>query len=79
MLDHIGNSDQTPVYFAIPSNVAVNEKGVKTVLIRGTGDEKARITVMLGVLADGRKQPSYVILRRKTMHDITAAGVGCGR
>jgi hypothetical protein len=67
MLGHVGNSDQTPVYFDMPSNVAVNEKGAKTVLIRGTCNEKARITVMLGVLADGCKLPPYVILRRKTM------------
>jgi hypothetical protein len=51
MLGHIGNADQTPVYFDMPSNVTVNENGAKTVLIRGTGNEKARITVMLGVLA----------------------------
>jgi hypothetical protein len=62
MLGHIGNADQTPVYSDMPSNVTVNEKGAKTVLIRGSGNEKARITVMLGVLADGRKLPPYVIL-----------------
>jgi hypothetical protein len=52
ILDHIGNADQTPVYFDILSKVTNNEKGAKTVLIRGMGNEKARITVMLGVLAD---------------------------
>jgi hypothetical protein len=62
MLDHIGNVDQTTVYFDMPLNVTVNEKGAKTVLITGTGNEKARITVMLGVLVDGRKLPPYVIL-----------------
>jgi hypothetical protein len=67
MLVHIGNADHTPVYFDMPSNVTVNEKGAKTVIIRGTGNEKGRITVMLDVLADGRKLPPYVILRRKTM------------
>jgi hypothetical protein len=67
MLGHIGNADQTPVYFDMPLKVTVNEKGAKTVLIRGTGNDKARITVMWGVLADGRKLLPYVILRRKTM------------
>jgi hypothetical protein len=67
MLGHIGNADQTPVYFDMPSNITVNEKGAKAVLMRGTGNEKARISVMLGVLADGHKLPPYIILRRKTM------------
>jgi hypothetical protein len=67
MLEHIGNADQTPVYSDIPSNVIVNEKGAKTVLIRETGNEKARITVMLGVLTDGHKLSPYVILQRKRM------------
>jgi hypothetical protein len=67
MLGHIGNADQTPVYFDIPSNVTVNEKGAKTVLIGGTGNEAARIAVKLGVLAYGRKLSPYVILRRKTL------------
>jgi hypothetical protein len=67
MLGHIRNADQTPVYFDMPSNVTVNENGAKTVLIRGTGNKKARITVMLGVLAKGHKLPPYVFLRRKTM------------
>jgi hypothetical protein len=56
-----------PVYFAMPSNVTVNEKGAKTVLIRGTDNEKVRITVMLGVLADGCKLLPYVFLRQKMM------------
>lgn len=67
MLGQMGNADETPVYFDMPANVTVNEKGAKSVLVRGTGNEKQRITVMLCVLADGRKLPPYVILRRKSM------------
>jgi hypothetical protein len=63
MLGHIGNADQTPVYFDMPSNITVNEKGAKRVSIRGTGNENARITVMLGILAEGCKLPPYVSLR----------------
>jgi hypothetical protein len=37
MLDHIGNADQTLVYFDMLSNETINEKGTKTVLIRGMG------------------------------------------
>jgi hypothetical protein len=67
MLGVIRNTDQTAVYFDMPSNITVNEKGLKIVLIRGTGNEKVRITIMLGVLADGHKLLPYVTLQRKTM------------
>jgi hypothetical protein len=67
MLSHVGNADQTPVYIDMPLIVNVNEKGEKTVLIRGKGDEKARIAIVVGVLADGRKLLPYVILHQKTM------------
>ena len=67
LLGQIGNADQIPVYFDMLSNVTVNNRGTKSVPIKTTGNEKTRITVMLFVLADGRKLPPYVILRRKTM------------
>ena len=67
LLDHMGNADQTPVFFDMPTSVVVDVKDVKSVLVRSTGNEKARITVMLCTLADGRKMPPFVILRRKTM------------
>jgi hypothetical protein len=61
MLGHIENVGETPVYFNMPLNVTVEEIGIKTVLIRS--NEKARMTITLHVLADGRKLPPYVILR----------------
>ena len=62
LLGQITNADQMPIYFDMLSNVTVDNKGTKSVPIKTT-----RITVMLGALADGRKLPPYVILRRKTM------------
>uniref|UniRef100_A0A8C5ADR7 HTH CENPB-type domain-containing protein n=1 Tax=Gadus morhua TaxID=8049 RepID=A0A8C5ADR7_GADMO len=65
-LDQIGNADQTPIYFDMPTSVTVNRKGEKSV----------RITVMLTCLADGSKLPPYVILKRKTVpKDPIAAGI----
>uniref|UniRef100_A0A3Q1GUX3 Pogo transposable element derived with KRAB domain n=1 Tax=Acanthochromis polyacanthus TaxID=80966 RepID=A0A3Q1GUX3_9TELE len=66
-LDQMGNADQTPVYFDMPSSVTVEKKREKSVLVKSTGNEKSRITVMLTCLADGTKLPPYVILRRKTI------------
>jgi hypothetical protein len=67
MLGHIRNADQTSVYFNMLSNVTTEEKGTKIVLIRGKGNKKTRITIMLSVFADGHKLPPYVILWRKIM------------
>lgn len=63
-LGNMGNADQTPVYFDIPSNLTVNKKGV---LLKPAGYEKSRITVMLAVTADGQKLRPYDISKRKTM------------
>jgi hypothetical protein len=40
----------------------MEEMGAKTVLIRGTTNEKARMTVMLSVLSNGHKLPACLIL-----------------
>ena len=75
-LDQIGNADQTPVYFDMPTSVTVNRKGEKSVLVKSTGNEKSRVTVMLTCLADGSKLPPYVILKRKTVpKDPMPAGI----
>ncbi|QQP49044.1 Pogo ele1 orf1-h 1e-40-j 4, partial [Caligus rogercresseyi] len=65
--DQICNADQTPVFFDMPSSVTVNKRGEKSVIVRSTGNEKSRVTVMLTCLADGTKLPPYLILKRKTI------------
>lgn len=67
ILSQIGNADQTPLCFDMPRNTTVEEKGARSVIIRTSGAEKQRCTVMLAVTADGRKLPPYVILKRKTL------------
>lgn len=42
LMGQIGNADQTPVFFDMPSNYTINEKGAKQVRIRTTGGEKMR-------------------------------------
>ncbi|KAJ4426521.1 hypothetical protein ANN_27335 [Periplaneta americana] len=66
-LHQISNADETPVFWDMPSNMTVDNKGAKSISLRTTGNEKQRITVMLAVTADGGKLPPYVILKRKTM------------
>ena len=40
---------------------------MKEVLLKTTGCEKLRLTVMLAATADGRKLPPLLILKRKTL------------
>lgn len=67
VLGQIGNADETPICFDMPRNYTVNMKGAKQVIVKTTGHEKTRVTVMLCVTADGEKLPPYVILNRKTV------------
>lgn len=66
-LSQIGNADQTPVFFDMPRNSSVEKRGSSSVVIRTSGAEKQRCTVMLAVTADGAKLPPYVIFKRKTI------------
>ena len=63
----IGNADQTPLTFDMPSNSTVDSKGTKSVSIMTTGHEKDCFTVMLACLGDGTKLPPYVVFKRKTL------------
>ena len=64
-LSHIGNMDETAVYFDMPGNSTLHHKGDKTVIIRTTGHEKETVTVILAAMADGRKLPPVVVLKGK--------------
>lgn len=66
-LSQIANMDETPVTFDLPSNTTVNSKGASSVLIRTTGHEKTRFTVVLSCLANGDKLTFMVIFKQKTL------------
>lgn len=67
LLSQIGNADQTPVFFDMPRNSTIDDKGASSVRVKTTGNEKLRCTAMLAITADGRKLPPYVIIKRKTL------------
>jgi hypothetical protein len=67
LLSQTGNANQTPLYFDMPTNMTIEGKGEKSVIIRTSGCEKQRCTAMLAITVDGRKLPLYVIFKRKTM------------
>ena len=61
------NANETAIYLDMPPNCTLEKKGVKEVLLKTTGREKLRLTVMLAATADGRKLPPLLILKRKTL------------
>ena len=64
-LKYIGNMDETPMWFDLPSNTTINKKGEKTISIRTTGHERTSFTVILGCMADGTKLPAVCIFKVK--------------
>lgn len=64
-LSLIGNMDETPMSFNLPSNTTVEHSGSKTVSILSTGHEKSNFTVVLACLADGTKLPPVIIFKLK--------------
>jgi hypothetical protein len=67
LLGQMGIADETPVFFDMLANTTVDTKSSKSVLVKITGHEKLRITVMLSILTDGRKLTPFVILKRKNL------------
>ena len=46
-IGQLGNMDEVPLTFDVPSNKTVDVKGTKTVMIKTSGSEKTRYTVVL--------------------------------
>ena len=54
--------DQTTVWHEIISNTTVKDKGVKSVVLKTTGQEKSKITVTLAAKANGDKLKPYIVV-----------------
>ena len=59
----IGNMDEMPMYFDMPSNRTYSYKGMRTTLVRTTGKEKLRFTLILTILHDGRRCKAMIIFK----------------
>lgn len=66
-LENIGNVDEIPMTFDLPSKFTVDQKGKQDIKIKTTGAEKCSFTVVLAVTADGSKLNPMVIFKRKTI------------
>lgn len=65
MMGHMGDADETLIWFDMPSNWTVTAKGSKQVELLTTSNEHSRFTAMLPSTADGKKLPFYIIVKRK--------------
>jgi len=62
--------------FDVPSNKTVDVKGAKAIMIKTSGNEKMRYTVVLACCADGTKLPLLLIFKRKTLpEDVIPRGI----
>ena len=61
----IGNMDETPMAFNLPSNTTIEQSGTKTISILTTGHERSNFTVVLACMADGTKLLPVIIFKLK--------------
>jgi len=66
LMGQMANAEEMAIYLDMPPNYMLEKKGMKEVVLKTTGCEKLRLTVMLAATADGRKLPPLLILKRKT-------------
>ena len=66
-IGQLGNMDEVPLTFDVPSKKTVDVKGAKTIMIKTCGNKKTRYTVFLACCTDGIKLPPLLIFKRKTL------------
>ena len=66
-LKYIGNMNETPLWFDLPSNTTIDHKGAKTVSISIIGHERSSFTVILGCMANGIKLSAVCIYKLKNI------------
>ena len=62
-LNAVGNMDETPFWFDLPSAETYDFKGLKTIKSRTTGNERLPFTVVLTALANGAKLKPMLIFK----------------
>jgi len=65
--NQIRNAEETPLYFDMMRNTTVDVQGASDVTVMTMGYKKSRLTVMLCILPNGYKLPSYIIFKQKTL------------
>ena len=63
----LGNMNEIPLTVDVPSNKTVDVKGARTIMIKTSGNEKTRYTVVLACCADGTKLPPLLIFKKNVV------------
>jgi hypothetical protein len=67
----MGNIDETPLTFDLPSNTTIDETGNKTISIRTCGHEKSGFTIVFAYMADRKKLLPMIIFKLKKILRLT--------
>jgi hypothetical protein len=70
------NADETPLFFYTLASTTIHTKQSTSVLVKITGHEKQRMTVILSVLDDVRSLTPFVIMKRKSILGDLGGGGG---
>ena len=57
--------DESPNFFNMVPNKTIAKRGKKTILIKTQNQQKCRISVTLGIVADGSKLAPLIIFKGK--------------
>ena len=75
-IGQLGNMEEIPLTFDVLSNKTVDVEGAKTIMIKTSGNEKTRYTVVVACCADGTKLPPLLIFKRKMLpKDVIPHGI----
>lgn len=61
--DSVASMDEVPIYFDMTSNKTYEVQGAQNVMVRSSGHEKTRFTVMLCAFANGNKVKPTIIFK----------------
>ena len=64
-ISQIGNMDEVPSTFDIPSNKTIDVNGAKTITVKTSGCDTTHYMVVLSCCAGGTKLPPVLISKRK--------------
>jgi len=74
-IGQLGNMDDVPLTFDVPWNKTVDVKGAKPIMIKTSGNEKTRYTVVLACCADGTKLPPLLIFEKTLPKGVIPHGI----
>ena len=66
-LSQIGAMDETPVWLDMVGDDTIEHIRAKSIPVKSTGNEKARVTVVLAAKANGQKLPPMIVFKGKRM------------